>query len=353
MSWWSADARVADVSSSGLLIAAGQGVTSVVARVGSRAASMRIVALPVLQGQLISPDGGEVTALHLVVRTRARTDTVAVVPSGRFTLRMATLTHGDVDVHVDASDRSNREHHASIVRIAADELGRNLRIVLVPTQWTIRAGRYAGRTVPIRLPEALDRTGSGSSFWRLTAAATRRGPQAVGWPAAVFPIPVAFRPTSRAPLLTRGDSVSFWAVVRDLEDDFGADLFRPARGDELTAETSRLVLDINPAMNSDGFTFVSWNGGGTVFDGSVTFRHSRLLSDPFVVTHEMLHALGFGHTSAWPSVMSRGAGKLSRATPEDVAHAQVLYRVRAAQAVYRAAYGIAEAMEAERRLTRR
>ena len=353
VTWSSADTRVANVSGAGLVTALGAGSTTVVARVGSRAASAKIVALPVLQGQLLSPDGSAVAGLRLFARTRAGTDSLDITPSGRFALRLPRPIADTVEVYVDAIEGWARRYYPSLVRMPATELRRELRIVLVPTRWTLRAGSYAGSTVDIRMAAALDRTQAGSSFWRVAFAPSRASTNVVGWPAASFPIAVAFRRSAPRRPISRADSIAFWTVIQSLEQDFGVDLFRPARYEELAAGTVGITVDINPAITSDGFTFITWADNGTIYDGSVTVRAADLLGEPSVVIHEMLHALGFGHTRSWFSALSAGGRNPPRVTRDDVAYAQIIYSVRNTQTLYRARYGIMEAFEAERRVAGR
>ena len=71
-----------------------------------------------------------------------------------------------------------------------------------------------------------------------------------------------------------------------------------------------------------------------------------LLGSQRVVTHELMHAIGFGHTTAWTSVMGPPEG-VDRPTATDAAHAQLLLAVREAQHQFDAPYGILEAVPGE------
>jgi hypothetical protein len=152
---------------------------------------------------------------------------------------------------------------------------------------------------------------------------------------------MAFRHDRR---IDAGDSIAFWAVARRLELDFGAPLFRPADADS-TREGLTVVVDHR--IPAEGETFMTWNARGELYDGTVAFRSHALLRDPHVATHELLHALGLGHASAWFSLMVNWGTRATRATAEDIGYAQLLYAVRRLQERYEAPYGIAEA-EAER-----
>ncbi len=89
-----------------------------------------------------------------------------------------------------------------------------------------------------------------------------------------------------------------------------------------------IVVDIRPMAGDDGVTFITWDTSGGVYDARVFFRSRATFHDGGVVGHELMHALGFGHTSAWPSLMSpdpRG----HRLSAEDVAYMQVALKSRA------------------------
>jgi hypothetical protein len=57
----------------------------------------------------------------------------------------------------------------------------------------------------------------------------------------------------------------------------------------------------------------------------------------------LLHAIGFGHTHAWPSVMGPNAAGVDSPTAEDVAYAQLYYAISELQRNREAQFGIPEA----------
>jgi hypothetical protein len=110
--------------------------------------------------------------------------------------------------------------------------------------------------------------------------------------------------------------------------DFGAPLFVPAdlppqwRGGEV------IPIEVGTA-SAEGHTDVTWSARGDATDAVVSFRRAATLRDPHVVTHELLHLLGFGHAPQWRSVIAPVGGGENRLTPEDVAYAQLAMRLRA------------------------
>ena len=74
----------------------------------------------------------------------------------------------------------------------------------------------------------------------------------------------------------------------------------------------------------------------------MVFRTRSYARDAGIVTHELLHALGIGHTERQESVMRVGGSILGRASPEDVAYGRLLYAVREVRARAGAQFGIAD-----------
>ena len=90
-----------------------------------------------------------------------------------------------------------------------------------------------------------------------------------------------------------------------------------------------LVVDVRQMAGDDGMTLVTWSTSGGVYDARVYFRSPATLHNPRVVAHEMMHSLGFGHTTAWGSIMNPGPRAPLSLTREDVAYAQYAFDSRA------------------------
>jgi hypothetical protein len=58
--------------------------------------------------------------------------------------------------------------------------------------------------------------------------------------------------------------------------------------------------------------------------------------------HELLHAIGFGHTGGWSSIMGPNVAGVELPTAEDVAYAQLFYAITQIQRDREAQFGIAE-----------
>ncbi|HUQ18396.1 MAG TPA: hypothetical protein VM099_02180 [Gemmatimonadaceae bacterium] len=199
----------------------------------------------------------------------------------------------------------------------------------IDTLWTIESGTYAGVRVPLDLRAALGNP-KRDHFWRLARNANvTEG--LVGWKSTRYPIPVAFRHSRRGQPISESDSIAFWSTLDQMNADFGAQLFVPIT---LASDdpTDVVVVDIGMLREADGFSRVTWAPSGELFDVRVTFQNSRTLHDAHVVTHEMMHALGFGHTTTWRSAVSLYDGmKTARVTPYDVAYAEMAMHSRIAR----------------------
>lgn len=185
--------------------------------------------------------------------------------------------------------------------------------------WTVRGGSYTGSMVAI---DGAAATRRGSRFWRLSGIDEGR---IVGWNPSRLPAPVAFH-AGRA--ISQSDSAAFWAILRQMEQDIGMHLFTPADLSVDADPMDAIVVETKRMAGKDGMTFISWSATGAPYDSRVYLNSSSTMHNSQTVTHEMMHALGFGHTSGWTSVMNIGSAA-TRLTVADVAYAQVAFESRA------------------------
>lgn len=188
--------------------------------------------------------------------------------------------------------------------------------------WTIKAGSFAGQIIPIDKSAAGHRS---SRFWRIASIGGQK--RIVGWNPSRLPARVAFRPGRG---ISAADSAAFWEILGRMQTDMGMRLFEPAFLAEDTDPDDFIVIDTRPMTSAEGLTLVTWSSGGSLYDARVYLRSPETLRNPRVVVHEMMHALGFGHTSAWTSVMNGYGGGPRGLTPQDVAYAQLALESRAA-----------------------
>lgn len=204
---------------------------------------------------------------------------------------------------------------AAAILIAISGAGHKLAAQDVDSAWTIRSGTFAGQTV------AIDKNGAGrrsAGFWRISNTGGQK--RIVGWNPSRLPARVAFR---HGRGISSTDSTAFWEILQQMQSDMGMRLFEPASLAPDSDPDDLIVVDTKPMTGSEGLTLVTWATGGSLYDARVYLRSAETLRNARVVTHEMMHALGFGHTSAWTSVMNGYGGGVRGLTREDVAYAQV------------------------------
>jgi hypothetical protein len=285
---------------------------------GNARGTIPIVVRPVLDLAVVALDD----AAPQVRASISSPASVALAESGgRFRSRVGTSDDAEISIDVDPTETAR--YHPARLRVVRPRDLQDLRVVLVPRRWRIDAGTHAGQEVPIDADAALSPVAGRAPFWRM-APVSGRGPKTLlGWHAARLPIAIAFDRTQSAAPITPTDSAAFWDIARVLEADLGMRFFRPATVDDPDA----VRVEVRPG-SSEGHTFTSSTGDGDVNDGTLLFRAPSTLRDPHVVTHELVHLLGFGHSVSWPSVGVPAGGKENRLTPHDVAYIQLAMRLR-------------------------
>lgn len=229
-------------------------------------------------------------------------------------------------------------HPAEVPLPASGDVG---TILLVPRTWRIVTGVHAGSEVEVDLAGATRPVCAGCDafYGRVRGDENSRLPPGIpSWPPRAFPLDVAFDRENGA-RITAADSIAFWGIARSLENAFGLRLFRPAELRRVLAEIrddgpGSLLVTVDPQL--PGIGWGSYGGqSGDILAGTVHFRSTFTFRGPGadeVVAHEIFHALGFGHTCAWRSLVADPrrcrTQQTDTPTPQDVAHAQLLWRIR-------------------------
>ncbi|HEX2091651.1 MAG TPA: hypothetical protein VHG28_04580 [Longimicrobiaceae bacterium] len=331
-----------------------------------RSAATQEAAAPVprvIRGEVVPSDGGRLDSLLVRVRVTGEVDSAVVDPAGRFSVRLPPGAPDDiVELRVDAVDPSARRYIPALVRAVADSLAGEQRIVLVPREWVIPAGAFAGEAVEIRLERAFaPLCPDCSSFYRrgYVGVSLRERNVLRTWPERVFPLRVAFDREGSAERILPRDSIAFWRIVGEMEATFGMDLFRPARYqetlplDDLDSDDVVLVRT-DPTLRVSGLGSTAAQGSDIIY-GELLVRWMSLITGAdgaSLVMHELMHTLGLGHTCAWRSIMAAPtycpAMRSPVLTAQDVAHAQLVRRVRDLQRIRGARWGIDAALAGER-----
>lgn len=346
-SWRTADSTVASVSEDGLLRARGPGATRILAEASGARTHITVRVMPAVQGRVFAADSSHLGPLRVELRTRSDTLRSAVDSTGEFLLRLSQLPDS-IGLLIDAPAASRRTFLPCLVRVGREALEGELRVVLVPAVWAIRQGSYRGQLQPISMQAAFQTDRGAAGFYQAQRDRAHRRTRPVAWPIDSFPLAVAVRSRRTSEGLSAADSVALWVLLRRLEAELGEHLFRPAREEDLPVQANGILVSVNRSLSTAGYTFTAFGELGRLYDVRVTVQSREMLGEPSIMEHEMLHALGFGHTRAWLSLLSPGGGqRASGATMADVAYAQLFYRVLAMQERLNAPYGLLEALAGE------
>jgi hypothetical protein len=291
-------------------------------------------------GRIITADSGPLDGVQVIATDARGTYEALIDSSGTFVGAFPTPPSSRVTLRV-FSDSATPRYHTSVVTLGAGVPGEPTRIVLVPVRWRIRGGPFDGREVPIDPARATTGYGDGTGYWRLTRRGRSAG-RAVSWVADSFPVRVAFRHGRGDPYISANDSVRFWEMAANLERLLARKLFRPASFEEVDAGADGILVTVNRRMPAAGKTFITYDASGRIYEALVTVSQNDYLGQSRVATHEMLHAIGFGHTGAWSSVMGPNAAGVESPSVEDVAYAQLFYAISQLQRDREAQFGILE-----------
>jgi hypothetical protein len=323
----------------------------------------------VLRGRVVAADAARPAGLRAYLRWQIsgtgemRADSTAVDSAGRFAMALADSLPDSVTVIVDAADPAARTHHPALARMSRAEAGREHGFVLMPREWTIVAGSYAGTRVPVSPERATRPVCAGCSGFWVRMGGPRAPAGFSGWTAARFPLAVAFDRAASVPAGAAPDSAAFWRAARGVEEALGQRLFRPVSYAQTLARFADedhpgdvVLVRVDRALSTSGLT-TTVGSRGSVEYAAVSLRTAGSVTAPEggeLVSHELMHALGMGHTCAWRSVLADVNRCPQRRAPtptaEDVAYAQLLYRVRALQQNGAFRWGLDAAVEGERAL---
>lgn len=314
-----------------LYVHAGESVLRVSAP-GDATSSTIVTTLSTMNIVAYLADGSAASGALALLNAGSRIERGVLGAEGTFTTRLAAPLVRTATLRLEPGS-SGQQFAPARLDIAAPQVLEELSCVLVPLQWTVRSGTWSGTTLAIDVGDATHESGQGASFWRVVTPRGSDRAVSVGWSPSAFPLRVAFH--SR---VSAADSTSFWRTARQLEADVGRTLFAPATGD------ADIEVEIDAGTSTPGRAFITWNARGDIYDALVSFRGLADLRDDGTVTHELLHAIGIGHTNQWTSVMHATATGVERATRIDVAYVQLLMAARALERSLGASVGLANAV---------
>ncbi|MBW3630967.1 MAG: hypothetical protein KY464_16970 [Gemmatimonadetes bacterium] len=293
-----------------------------------------------LRGVVHTVDGGTAAGARVFVACAGARDSAVVDSTGHFQIEVPCAAAVGLVEIVDPSGR----YLPSMPRIRPRVGGGEPAFLLTPRVWKIASGTHAGQAVPVDLVGATTRACRAcAAFFSAEDTVNMRPPGIPVWLEHSLPLRVAFSQEDGV-TMTESDSVAFMSVAHALEVDLGRRWFQPAReeevfGDPAAEDLGSIIVAIDPGLTTAGRG--NWAAqGGEIVAGVIYLQSTSLISNPRyagVVAHELMHTLGFGHTCSWRTVVAaeRCPGRRSDSpTPEDVAHAQLLLRLRTLERHY-------------------
>ena len=218
-----------------------------------------------------------------------------------------------IDLIVDAPPGSRRLFHPTMVQGAPNTAPNVLTLPLVvPESVIFTSTAFGSTTRPFSVraaftPVCSDATNANcNSFY----PATWQTQVPELWPDAALPVPVAFNRPGSNGTISDADSIAVWSIIGQMQAALGRQLFQPASLSSLAVPDSNgysrgaVLISIDNTLSPNaGYTNWFYDGYGQIFEAKTRIGSEAALSLRGLVTHELLHALGFHHTCAWQTVM--------------------------------------------------
>ena len=336
---------LATVDANGIVsgVASGQ-VTISATSAGVSGSSQAFVLPPTsLTGRLLPTDGGATQSLKFELQTGSGASLqlfdAGVDATGAFRLDAPlTLVPTDsVALVVDATT-SGRVYRPVVARTSSNRAASiAIRPLLVPRRITFATTAYPSATVDVSLQSAFTRvctddtnTNCNSFFPQIWKSSV------ILWADADLPVPLAFNRATGA--ITASDSIALWGVIDQMQRELGRQLFVPVDFSQVVAPDANgfsrkaVLVSVDPGLSGfAGFTNWIWDSGFNMLAAKTRVRLPSFLADRSLMTHELLHGLGFHHTCAWITVMGGyGCTSAPGATQADAAAFTLGYQIRRA-----------------------
>jgi hypothetical protein len=345
----------------------------------------------VITGQAHAPGAAPLSTLTAVWRSDDGTieNSAALDEEGRFDIEVtSTESSGELLIRDDGD-----AYHPFLFPFEVQEL-EDVDVVMVPRSWTIQRGTHEGETVDTSLdPVVEDKADQFLYSYFFGQPFPRDAPEIylldlMLWDADQLPARVAFDHPNETAEITPTDSAAIWGVLDRIEEVTGVDYFEPAEADptwwpEPTGpyggdRIEGVIRLIHHPPNWSGLGLsgaepVDWERdlGGWVDRGRFdAVRVSRTYLDagnvvigeleplqladglvPWetVLTHEVMHVLGVGHTCRIPSPMGP-CDRTAEPSAYDVAYMELLRSVLELQEEWGTELGMMPAIIGERRV---
>jgi hypothetical protein len=185
----------------------------------------------------------------------------------------------------------------------------NVGVATGPSVVTIPTGSFANQQVVIDLVKArtfsadsVDGTGLKTAFYVANSNSLVVGDYIS------YPVPVAFCRSKSNYIVSASDSVKFFFWVEDIHQKFGRQIFKPANEAEVCglngAPKNGVLVYFDTTERISHGAAAQWGYTRDYIYGGVVFNEVDVLDRNFVIQHELIHALGFGHTCSWKTIMA-------------------------------------------------
>lgn len=314
-----------------------------------------------LRGQVIPVGPDTPSPLRLRVSSTVDTLTREISTDTRFSMNFDPEDSVEqVVILIEEVGDSTSRFHPAYFPLPMEAAPEFIDILLIPTTWTVQKGVYAGETVDISVNAALTAPPRAQPgyLWSRIGASSFRANFAV-WEEEDRPIPVVFtnHQAETNPIASE-DSLRFWEELEEMERVFGRDLFVPRSAAEIgwgsegkpLYQNGTILVHIDSDVPYGGLfrsAPESWEWPTTetspwdtpppsrfnAVGGPIEAGFNRYSQDTFrdldhsfagyTIRHEMMHAMGLGHTCFIHSIMAYGCGDASLSvtpTAHDVAY---------------------------------
>lgn len=344
----SSDPTIASVSASGSVTGMRAGTVSITASaqgiVGTT--TVTVVSPTTVAGSIVAATGAALPNLTFTLQTgtagSVQSFPTSVDGTGTFHLDapLPPISTAPVTLVVDDDTRPRVYHSISKQIPSGSVVAAAARPLLIPESETFTSPSYGTSSVAISLQSAFTRVCSDDSNANCNSFFPQLWLSGLVplWAASDFPIQLAFNHSATTTPITASDSIALWTVIHQMEADVGRPLFKPVDFSSLTAPDANgfspkavLVWVDNTLTGFSGYTNWIWDANQNMVAAKTRVRLNTYLSNRSLMSHELLHALGFHHTCAWVTVMGGyGCPSAAGITQSDAAAFNLGYQARAA-----------------------
>jgi hypothetical protein len=296
--------------------------------------------------------GAVPTGLNVTIVSGSRRVSAPVAADGSFSIQ-TQVSDSISDIIIDPGPAPLLP---ALIRVSSRATARGLGFVLVPRSWTVQGGSFHGQTVDVSLDDAFRppcQTPGDTNCDGFYPRAWTTGVKL--WPATRFPVPVAFDHSRSHQSVTPQDSAALHAAIDRANADVGVTMFRAGRVEELALNVdgrplNGVVIRVDTTLSGFGaWTNWWWDGAGDLYAGVIRARTAAHVRSAPLMTHELLHTLGFKHSCSWTTVMGGyGCGSFQSLSLSDVAYVQLARAVHETQRSTGAQHGLFAGLQGER-----